>query len=63
VSALLTSPHTSPVLRDALTILALSGMRTEELARLKVSDLKDLSGPIRYVALRGTKTAAARREV
>jgi integrase len=63
VARLLTSNHASPMLRDAVTILALSGMRTEELSRLKVSDLRDLTGPMPYVALRGTKTAAAHRDV
>jgi integrase len=63
VARLLTSNHASPMLRDAITILALSGMRTEELARLKVSDLKDLDGKLPHVALRGTKTAAAHRDV
>jgi integrase len=63
VARLLTSNHASPMLRDAVTILALSGMRVEELARMKVADLKDLAGPLPYVALRGTKTAAARRDV
>jgi site-specific recombinase XerD len=57
VARLLTSNHASPMLRDAVTILALSGMRTEELARMKVADLRDLTGPLPYVALRGTKTA------
>ena len=52
-----------PMLRDAVTILALSGMRVEELARMKVADLRDLAGSIPYVALQGTKTAAARRDV
>jgi site-specific recombinase XerD len=63
VARLLTSNHASPMLRDAVTILALSGMRVEELARMKVADLKDLAGPLPYIALRGTKTQAARRDV
>jgi integrase len=63
VARLLTSNHASPMLRDAITILALSGMRVEELARMKVADLRDLTGPLPYVALRGTKTQAARRDV
>ena len=57
------SNHASPTLRDAITILALSGMRVEELARMRVADLKDLSSPLPYVALRGTKTQAARGDV
>jgi integrase len=63
VAALVTSEHASPLLRDAVTLLALSGMRTEELARMKVGDLRDLTGPVPFVALRGTKSTAARREV
>jgi integrase len=63
VARLLTSNHASPMLRDAMTILALSGMRTEELSRLRASDLKDLGGKLPYVALRGTRTAAAHRDV
>jgi len=63
VATLLTANHCPPMLRDALTLLALSGMRTEELARLRVSDLKDLDRPLPFIALRGTKTQAARRDV
>ncbi len=63
LATLLASEHASPLLRDAMTVLALSGMRTEELARMKVGDLRDLTGPLPYVSLRGTKTTAARREV
>jgi integrase len=51
------------MLKDAITLLALSSMRTEELARIKVADLRDLSGPAPFIALRGTKTQAAAREV
>ena len=63
VARLLTSNHASPMLRDAVTILALSGLRVEELARMKVADLRDLHGPLPYVDLKGRKTAAARRLV
>lgn len=49
-------------LGDAIRLLALTGMRTEELARMKVSALK-LTGKVPYVALRGAKTEAARRDV
>jgi len=63
LATLLSSEHASPLLRDAMTVLALSGMRTEELARMKVGDLRALTGPLPYVLLRGTKTTAARREV
>ena len=63
LATLLSSEHASPLLKDAITILALSGMRTEELARMKVGDLRDLTGPSPYVSLRGTKSTAARREV
>ena len=45
-----------------MTILALSGLRVEELARMKAGDLR-LKGPIQFIALRGTKTEAAAREV
>jgi integrase len=62
VARLLTSNHASPVLRDAVTLLALSGMRTDELARMKVADVR-LDGPLPYIQLRGTKTAAAARLV
>lgn len=37
MARLLTSNHASPMLRDAMTILALSGMRVEELARMRVA--------------------------
>ncbi len=30
---------------------------------MKVGDLRDLTGPLPYVALKGTKTSAARRDV
>ena len=63
LATLLTSPHASQSLRDAMTILALSGMRVEELARMRVGDLRDLDGSLPYIALRGTKTIAARRDV
>ena len=66
VAALLTSEDTTThgkLLKDAMTLLALSGMRVEELARLKVGDALKESGKVRYIALRGTKTAAARRDV
>jgi integrase len=63
VARLLSANHASPMLRDAITILALSGMRVEEMARMTVSDLKDLDGPLPHIQLRGTKTAAARRLV
>jgi integrase len=63
LATLLASENASPLLRDAMTILALSGMRTEELARMKLRDLRGLTGPVPFIALRGTKTTAARREV
>jgi len=61
----LSSPTTpmQALLRDTVTVLALSGLRVEEWASMRVADLKDLDGPLPYVALRGTKTAAARRDV
>ena len=63
MARLLTSNHASPMLRDAVTLLALSGMRTEELARLQGLWLQDLSSPLPYIQLRETKTAAAARLV
>ena len=63
VAKLLASGDASPMLKDAMTILALSGMRTEELVRLKIGDLRDLTGKLSHIALRGTKTTAARRDV
>jgi integrase len=61
----LPADHTrpTPTLKDAITILALSGMRVEELARMKVADLRDLTGPLPHIDLKGSKTAAARRLV
>jgi integrase len=43
--------------------LALSGMRVEELARLRVGELRDLKGKLPYIGLQGTKTQAALRDV
>jgi integrase len=68
VTRLLTSldPSRSPMqalLRDTVQVLALSGLRVEEWASMKVADLRDLDGALPYVALRGTKTAASRRDV
>lgn len=71
LAKLLASGDASPMLKDAMTLLALSGMRVEELARMRVGDLRDLPRPgkespadaIPHISLRGTKTAAARREV
>jgi integrase len=51
------------LLRDTVAVLACSAMRVEEWATMKGADLRDLDGPIPYVALRGTKTASARRDV
>jgi integrase len=61
----LDSPKTpmQGLLRDTVAVLACSGLRVEEWATMKVTDLRDLTGPIPYVALKGTKTAAARRDV
>jgi integrase len=63
LAALLSSEHASPSLRDAMTLLALSGMRVEELARMKVGDIRDATGRLPYIALQGTKTQAALRDV
>jgi integrase len=49
-------------LLDAMTILALSGMRAEEAASMRVGDIR-LDHPIPHVDLKGTKTAAAERLV
>jgi integrase len=62
LAQLLESAPTAHGLKDALVILATSGMRTEEAARLKVADLHP-QGPIPYIQLRGTKSAAAARLV
>jgi integrase len=51
------------ILRDTVAVLALSGLRVEEWASMKAADLRDLDGSLPYVALRGTKTAASRRDV
>jgi integrase len=61
----LDSPKTpmQGLLRDTVAVLACSGLRVEEWATMKVTDLKNLDGPLPYVALRGSKTAAARRDV
>jgi integrase len=63
LAALLSAERASPMLRDAMTILALSGMRVEELARLRVGELRDLKGKLPYIGLQGTKTQAALRDV
>jgi integrase len=63
LATILTSSAPSPVLRDAIVLLALGGMRCEELARMRVGDLKDLTGPLPWVDLKGSKTAAARRSL
>lgn len=49
-------------LGDAIRLLVLSAVRAEELARMKVADLR-LDGPLPYIDLKGSKTAAARRLV
>jgi site-specific recombinase XerD len=54
------------LLRDTVAVLACSGLRVEEWATMKVTDLRtlrDLDGALPYVVLRGTKTASARRDV
>ena len=60
---MLSSEHASPMLWDAIIVLALSGMRVEELARLKVGELRDLKRKLPYIGLQGTKTQAALRDV
>jgi site-specific recombinase XerC len=61
----LATPQTpmQALLRDTVAVLACSGIRAEEWATIKVTDLRDLDGALPYVVLRGTKTASARREV
>jgi hypothetical protein len=51
------------LLRDTVAVLACSGLRVEEWATMKVTDVRDLDGPLPCVVLRGTKTASARRDV
>jgi integrase len=51
------------LLKDTVAVLACSAIRVEEWAMMKVADLRDLDGSLPYVALRGTKTASARRDV
>jgi integrase len=63
LATILASSAPSPVLRDAIVLLALGGMRCEELARMRVGDLKDLDMSLPWVDLRGSKTAAARRSL
>jgi integrase len=63
LATILTSSAPSPVLRDAIVLLALGGMRCEELARMRVGDLKDLDTPTPWVDLKGSKTEAARRSL
>ena len=60
--AALFAANPPPLLLDAMTIAALSGMRVEELASMRAGDIK-ASGPIPHIDLKGTKTAAARRLV
>src|SRR6185437_15710547 len=58
VTRLLSGKAPSVALKDTITIAALSGMRIEEIVRMRVGDIKgDL------IDLKGTKTAAARRVV
>jgi integrase len=63
--AALATPQTpmQGLLRDTVAVLACSALRVEEWATMKVTDLRDLTGPLPYVVLRGTKTASARRDV
>jgi integrase len=61
LATILHSDHLKGLLRDAVTILSLTGMRTEELARMVVGDIK--LGPTPLIQLRGTKTDAAARQV
>ncbi len=60
LSALLTAPDVSPLLKDAMRVALLTGARIEELCGIRVGDVK-LEGPIPFIDLRGQKTEAARR--
>ena len=63
MAAILSSPQAAvgTLLGDSIRLLALGGMRCEELARMRVGDLKGLDGPTPWVDLKGSKTEAARR--
>jgi integrase len=63
LSAILAAEPEGTLLGDAIRLLALGGMRCEELARMRVGDLQDLNTPLPWVDLKGSKTEAARRSL
>jgi integrase len=63
LSAILAAAPEGTLLGDAIRLLALGGMRCEELARMRVGDLQDLDTPLPWVDLKGSKTEAARRSL
>jgi integrase len=64
LATILSSPQAAggTTLGDAIRLLVLSAVRAEELARMKVADLR-LDHPTPHIDLKGSKTAAARRLV
>jgi hypothetical protein len=60
LSAILAAAPEGTLLGDAIRLLALGGMRCEELARMRVGDLQDLDTAVPWVDLKGSKTEAAR---
>jgi integrase len=63
LSVILAAEPEGTLLGDAIRLLALGGMRCEELARMRVGDLQDLETPLPWVDLKGSKTEAARRSL
>jgi integrase len=63
LSAILAAAPVGTLLGDAIRLLALGGMRCEELARMRVGDLQDLDTSLPWVDLKGSKTEAARRSL
>jgi integrase len=63
LSLILEAAPEGTLLGDAIRLLALGGMRCEELARMRVGDLQDLDTLTPWVDLKGSKTEAARRSL
>jgi len=63
LTAILQAAPEGTLLGDSIRLLALGGMRCEELARMRVGDLQDLRTPLPWVDLKGSKTEAARRSL
>jgi integrase len=63
LSSILAAAPEGTLLGDAIRLLALGGMRCEELARMRVGDLQDLDTSLPWVDLKGSKTEAARRSL